>query len=135
MFSWLEEELGTIKDRKFHLIGEQAARYFSQESEKMDWPVPPPKEYQVFLERFGPAALYRVATNIWALKFFERPIIEKDERDTVFLVFGFWESYSLAFPLERLKRKGIHLYMSNAWIQVGLGGSDAFRNGLQAGLL
>ena len=64
MFEWLEEELNSIKDRKFHLVRGHAPILPGREKNAVDWPVPPPAEYQAFLDRFGSAFLYRELSTL-----------------------------------------------------------------------
>lgn len=105
MFEWLEEELVSTKDRKFHMVRENAPILPGWQKHEIDWPVPPPVEYQNFIDLFSAAFLYRDLGN-WYIRIFARPMIHKDRTETSFLYFGGFDSYRAMFHFDRLKETG-----------------------------
>lgn len=57
MFEWLEQELGTIKTRRFHVVDGPAAATLRAAVEESDAPIP--RSYKEFVLRFGDVKLYR----------------------------------------------------------------------------
>lgn len=105
MYEWLEEEVATIRDRKFHMIRGRAPILKAREKMTIDWPVSPPPEYQQFLSRFGMSFLYRQESN-WQLRLFDRPIIVRDASGRIFLECVGNGSNSALFELSSMKETG-----------------------------
>jgi hypothetical protein len=105
MYKWLEEELKTIRNRKFHLVRGAAPVYSSWKKKEIDWPVPPPSEFRHFLSQFGAAFLYRCG-NFWCLRIFEKPYLIEARNGSRFLCFGGYDSHRGMFHLESLQSTG-----------------------------
>lgn len=58
MFDWLDEELATIRTRRFHVVDGPADAAFREVI--LDSPLPAPRSYVDFVLRFGNAKLYRM---------------------------------------------------------------------------
>jgi hypothetical protein len=100
MFEWLEQEIGTIKTRRFHVIEGPADPALQPEIEESK--IPLPRSYKEFVRRFGNAKLYREGNGylvgVWA------PLIkEQSSQGEELYGIGHYQSSTAYFKASRLR--------------------------------
>jgi len=100
MFDWLEQEIGTIKTRRFHVVegpADAALRAAIEGSE-----VPLPRSYKEFVFRFGQAKLYK-QLDYYLLSVMARPAEQRTEAGETIYCFGHFQSSHVYFKASLLR--------------------------------
>ncbi|XZE36957.1 hypothetical protein SH501x_002546 [Pirellulaceae bacterium SH501] len=102
-FSWLDEEIRTIKTRRFHVVDGRASCEFLEAVNQAELPFP--EDYKQFVLQYGNCKLYR-QRNAYLLGVRAAPVEFVGPNDERFWCFGHYQDRNAFFSEKALENSG-----------------------------